>query len=597
MDPKKHSDFKSGDISDALARITSSVEFGKAYRLRQLLEHLVTRQLAGEEDDLRGYNIGLDVFEKGENFDPDTDTIVRVQMVRLRRMLEHYYLTHGKEEQIIIEIPKGRYVPAYRLGDSLDNEQHASKVADAANILWRTLKDWVVSKPYWFASGLAALVSFVWLSSSLLPTIEQSPQKTVMKRESYRLPRGPSIAVLPFSNGTGSKEYDLLIRGLPAHIIDSLTRFRELFVYAPDTTLGRRNEVEERLRTARKLGATYALLGGFSVVEQNLTVSAFLMTTDTGQVVWSKHFKRQLSGDNLHAIQTDIAASTAGQLGQPFGVIHRMESALNSRVKQQDFNAYQCILHFYEYATEETEKKHLEVRNCLEKNIEKTPNHAQSWAALSWIHVDEYRHGFNPKKDTSISALDRAFIAVRKAIMLDPEDAFIYRRLAIVMNLRGDMEASQKAIKKAVELNPNHADVLAHMGWNLKQSGQWEEAYLFARKAIRLNPSHPPWYMETPFWYFYRNQDCSNSYRTAKKHFLLVPEVAMREIMLILAGQLCKQKEIIENVKILNKGYRSFLTKPRKLLHDYGLPEPLLSVIIAKLQEAGVAVDSNPSKI
>ncbi len=597
MDPQKHCDFNSEEISDALARITSSVEFEKAYRLRQLLEHLVTRQLAGEEDDLKGYNIGLDVFEKGKSFDPDTDTIVRVQMVRLRRMLEHYYLTHGKEEQIIIEIPKGRYVPAYRVGGRFDNEQHASQVADAASLLWQSIKGWVASKPYPFAAALGAMLLFSWLSSSLLPTIKEPPQKTVMKRENYRMPRGPSIAVLPFANGTGNKKYDLLIRGLPAHIIESLTRFRELFVYAPDTTLGRDDEVEERLRTARKLGATYSLLGDFAVEEKKLTVSAFLMMTDTGRIVWSKHFERQLSGDNLHAIQINIAASTAGQLGQPFGVIHRMESALNSQIKPQDFNAYQCILHFYKYATRETEKKHLEVRKCLEMNIAKTPNHAQSWAALSWMHVDEYRHGFNPKKDTSISALDRAFIAIRKAIMLDPEDAFIYRRLAIVMNLRGDMEASQKAIKKAVELNPYHADVLAHMGWNLKQSGQWDKAYLFARKAIRLNPSHPPWYMETPFWYYYRNQDCNNSYRTAKKHYLLVPEVAIREIMLILAGQLCKQKDIVENVKILNENYRSFLTKPRKLLHDYGLSEPLLSEIIANLQEAGVAFDSNPSKI
>ena len=72
---------------------------------------LSTRQLSGEENDLKGYNIGLDVFEKGSGFDPDSDTIVRVQMVRLRRMLEHYYLTTGKNDLVCIDIPKGRYVP------------------------------------------------------------------------------------------------------------------------------------------------------------------------------------------------------------------------------------------------------------------------------------------------------------------------------------------------------------------------------------------------------------------------------------------------------------------------------------------------------
>ena len=598
MDSDKHSDIKGSDISEALERIISTAEFEKAYRLRQLLEHLVNKQLAGEEDDLKGYSIGLDVFEKGKNFDPDTDTIVRVQMVRLRRMLEHYYLSHGKYDAIIITIPKGRYIPAYHHGKSLDNEQHATRVVDAASLLWRRVEDWVRSKPYWFALGFSALLLFGWLSSSLLPSFKEPVQKTVMKRENYRLPRGPSVAVYSFNNETGNNEHNALVRGFPAHVIHSLTRFKELFIMAPDTTLTKtRNKLQRvvelrsmNLAKARKLSVDYALTGGFGISGKRLSLSAFLTRVDTGQIVWSKDFRKELTGTNFHALQTNIAAAIARELGQPYGVINRLETELRLRNKKLSYSAYDCVLGFFAYQQDESTQKHLETRECLENTLKKEPGYARAWAALSWIYVDEYRHGFNKKLGDS-PAIDRAYIAARKAVVLDPEDAFNHRRLAVVLTTRGDLRAGQDAIEKAVELNPNDADVLAHYGWNLKQLGNWSEAYLYARKAMRLNPGHPPWYLETPAFYFYYNQDCRNAFQTAKAHHLLIPDSALREVLVVISGMLCKSENISKHVKALNVKYPSFLGQPRKFLRDFGVPLDMHPEIIAHLQDAGVAVD------
>ena len=586
------------DISDALARVVSSTEFEKAYRLRQLLEHLVTKQLAGEEDDLKGYNLGLDVFEKGKNFDPDTDTIVRVQMVRLRRMLEHYYLTHGKDDAVIIEIPKGRYVPAYHQAEGLDNEEHATRVLDAVSTLGRRLKEWFHSQPYLFALGLGALLFFAWLSSSLLPTIQPAEQTTVMKRFNYRIPTGPSVAVFPFNNETQNKKFNALIRGFPAHIIHSLTRFKELFILAPETTLlQNQNNARERgdirrvnIAKARSLEIDYALTGGFGASDKGVVLSAFLTRVDTGQIIWSKDFQRRLTGANLHEMQTNIAGSIARELGQPYGVINRLESALRLRSEKLSYSAYDCVLGFFAYQQHESEKKHLETRECLENTLKKEPGYARAWAALSWIYVDEYRHGFNKKTGDS-PAIDRAFIAARKAVVLDPEDAFNHRRLAAVLTTRGDLRAGQGAIEKAVELNPNDADVLAHYGWNLKQLGNWSEAYLYARKAMRLNPGHPPWYLETPAFYFYYNQDCRNAHQTAEAYYLLVPESVLREVLVVISGMLCKRENISKHVQALNTNYPSFLTQPGRLFRDLGVPLDMHPEIIAHLQEAGVAVD------
>ena len=70
---------------------------------------MVEELLAGRADRLKGYTIATDVFGRDESFDPQTDPVVRLEARRLRRALEHCYLTAGRDDPIRIEIPKGGY--------------------------------------------------------------------------------------------------------------------------------------------------------------------------------------------------------------------------------------------------------------------------------------------------------------------------------------------------------------------------------------------------------------------------------------------------------------------------------------------------------
>lgn len=92
-----------------LTRVLGSDAFSKAASLGRLLQHLVERTLDGTADQLKEYSIGVDVFGRGESFDPRTDTIVRVQARRLRARLKEYYRSEGQFDPIVIEIPTGRY--------------------------------------------------------------------------------------------------------------------------------------------------------------------------------------------------------------------------------------------------------------------------------------------------------------------------------------------------------------------------------------------------------------------------------------------------------------------------------------------------------
>src|SRR4051794_3798290 len=69
--------------------------------------------LAGHADRLKGYTIATAVFERDEHFDGQADPVVRIEAGRLRRALERYYLVAGQADPILIEIPKGGYVPTF----------------------------------------------------------------------------------------------------------------------------------------------------------------------------------------------------------------------------------------------------------------------------------------------------------------------------------------------------------------------------------------------------------------------------------------------------------------------------------------------------
>lgn len=101
-------------IGEALARVLASQEFGTSKRLRRFLTYIVEKTVAAELSIVKEYNIALAVFDREATFDPATDTIVRVEARRLRNQLAAYYRGAGQSDPLVIDIPKGGYVPVFR---------------------------------------------------------------------------------------------------------------------------------------------------------------------------------------------------------------------------------------------------------------------------------------------------------------------------------------------------------------------------------------------------------------------------------------------------------------------------------------------------
>jgi hypothetical protein len=98
-----------------LGRILASEVFARSRRMQRFLEFVVEETLAGRADQLGEYAVGMAVFDRGPDFEPALDPIVRNDARRLRlKLLEYYRQTHPRPgDQVLIDVPKGGYVPVF----------------------------------------------------------------------------------------------------------------------------------------------------------------------------------------------------------------------------------------------------------------------------------------------------------------------------------------------------------------------------------------------------------------------------------------------------------------------------------------------------
>ena len=104
-------------IEEQLHRILSSIEFRATARQKKFLRFVTQMFIEGRAGEIKGYTVATDVFGRKTDFDPSTDPIVSVEARRLRRALDHYYLTAGRRDRVRITIPKGAYVPLFLFSD------------------------------------------------------------------------------------------------------------------------------------------------------------------------------------------------------------------------------------------------------------------------------------------------------------------------------------------------------------------------------------------------------------------------------------------------------------------------------------------------
>jgi hypothetical protein len=148
------------EIRACLARLLGSAAFHASDRRRRLLAYAVEQTLAGRAGRLKAFDLAVAVLGRDERFDPAGDPIVRIEVGRLRRDLDHYYEADGREDSIRITIPKGHYVPAFEVRDQDAAPEPIAAAPPAWRLGWRRLLGWRGA----VAAGLCALPLLVALA-------------------------------------------------------------------------------------------------------------------------------------------------------------------------------------------------------------------------------------------------------------------------------------------------------------------------------------------------------------------------------------------------------------------------------------------------
>src|SRR5262249_28992689 len=97
-------------VRGQLERLLGSRGFASNERLSRFLRFVVARHLEGRDDELKEAVIAIEVFGRRPDYNPKHDAIVRTEAGRLRARLTEYYVGEGKDDELVIELPKGGYI-------------------------------------------------------------------------------------------------------------------------------------------------------------------------------------------------------------------------------------------------------------------------------------------------------------------------------------------------------------------------------------------------------------------------------------------------------------------------------------------------------
>jgi hypothetical protein len=112
--------------------IAASGSLGRSGLLSDFLLYIVDRSIQGRTDEITEQRIGVAVFSRAEDYDPNDDNIVRSYARKLRKRIEEYFATEGREETLRLEIPRGGYAPIFSEHASARHEvEHSLAVPEA----------------------------------------------------------------------------------------------------------------------------------------------------------------------------------------------------------------------------------------------------------------------------------------------------------------------------------------------------------------------------------------------------------------------------------------------------------------------------------
>lgn len=496
---------------DALTRVLDGKTFARSHRSRALLRYVVERALDDPEAVISGPVIAQDVFGRGAAFDASSDPIVRVQMRRVRDLLEDYYTNEAPSDPVRITIPKGTYRPHLALtgapderlagdGEPIDAQPSAPPAPDefpeppVDPVPQEELLPALSAEPVltsgvttrsWRRYQWSAAVVLTVLAVALV--VYWSVRPASVPESGY-----PTIAILPFQNLTGDPENEVFATGFQHQFAADLRRFNTVRVGVV------RGEV----------GPQYDYILNGDIVSVGDTVDLHMRLTEraSGNEIARRRLQSSGAESDYFEALTNLSSATAAGIAWPAGAAAEQYLARSDRPGFQPVassEAFLCLARFRAFTNSKSERHFRRAYACLEQMVGRHPSDPVLGAAWAWLIALSSPQALQidiPELAES-SSLERAEEVALKSVELDPSTDVAHEYLGLIRGIMGKTSGAIDSMMRAQQQNPANPDILANLAVQHAFMGDWEAARRMAQQAReRAFSPPPPWYV-TPLYF------------------------------------------------------------------------------------------------
>ena len=298
------------------------------------------------------------------------------------------------------------------------------------------------------------------------------------------LPDKPSIAVLAFENMSGDPEQAYFTDGIVEDIITALSRFKQLFVIARNSSFTYKGRNVDVKQVGRELGVRYVLEGSVRKSGNRVRITGQLIDAMTGAHLWADRFDGELA--DIFDLQDQVTASVVGAI---MPQLEKAEIERSRRKPTESLEAYDYYLHGLASVNERSREASDETLRLFYKAIALDPGFGLAYALAARCFV--YRKVNGWMTDRTLETAEAARLA-RRSIELGKDDAVALSHAALVLaSVVVDLDGAASACDRALTLNANVATAWDSSSFIRTVLGEPDIGIQHAARAMRLSPRDP----------------------------------------------------------------------------------------------------------
>lgn len=310
------------------------------------------------------------------------------------------------------------------------------------------------------------------------------PQSCTGEDLRLALPDKPSVAVLPFHIIGGEEEHAFFVDGLVDDIITYMSRSRDFFVIARNTSFSYRTRTPlDARQVGSELGIGYIIEGSARLRRRTLRIVADLVETSGGRQLWSEPMQRRFT--NSFDLQDDIAKAVAATMQTQ---ILLSEGVLSASRRKGELRRNDILNRAWQNVYRLTERGLLAGRALAEEALRDDSEIARAHLIMAVaLHHLTYLGFLSDQHEGFSRALEHG----RRALRLEPDNEYNNWIVGSTLSQVRCFDEALTHLRRATEINDNFS--LAHGSWGtvLAWLGRYEEAIAKTRLALRLNPRDP----------------------------------------------------------------------------------------------------------